>query len=201
MLTFDCYISPKSSHVPSTVVARSEMSTLLWHYNTGIAGSEPAQSIAGWMDICIRLVGFFLGGASGVGSGFAVGRCPVLVVPVCTKLIQKSSEWHFLRCHWSNVKDMVRATMKIVNKMQLYRLLYYSKLALHVSGDVFAHHREHLAVFTVSDSIHPSCCRLVSHSRTSQQQLGWTLLGTVNTVKCSRWWAKTSSETCRANLE
>jgi len=44
----------------------------------------------------------------------------------------------------------------------LYRLIYYSKSALHVSGDVFAHHQEHLTVFTVSGSVHPSCCRLVS---------------------------------------
>ena len=42
----------------------------------------------------------------------------------------------------------------------LYRLIYYSKSALHVSGDVFAHHQEHLTVFTVSGSVHPSCCRL-----------------------------------------
>jgi len=46
--------------------------------------------------------------------------------------------------------------------MQLYRLIYYSKSALHVSEDVFTHHQEHLTVFTVSGSIHPSCCRLVS---------------------------------------
>jgi hypothetical protein len=44
----------------------------------------------------------------------------------------------------------------------LYRLIYYSKSALHVSGNVFAYHREHLTVFTVSCSVHPSCCRLVS---------------------------------------
>jgi hypothetical protein len=31
-----------------------------------------------------------------------------------------------------------------------YRLIYYSKSALHVSGDVFAHQQEHLTVFTVS---------------------------------------------------
>ena len=41
----------------------------------------------------------------------------------------------------------------------LYRLIYYSKSALQVSGDVFAHHQEHLTVFTVSGSIHTSCCR------------------------------------------
>ena len=45
--------------------------------------------------------------------------------------------------------------------MQLYRLIYSSQSALHVSGDVFAHHQEHLTVFTVSVSVHPSCCRLV----------------------------------------
>jgi len=52
--------------------------------------------------------------------------------------------------------------MKVTNKMQLYRLIYYSWSALHVSGDVFAHHQEHLIVFTVSGSIHPSYCRLMS---------------------------------------
>jgi len=43
----------------------------------------------------------------------------------------------------------------------VYRLIY-SKSALHISGDVFAHHQEHLTVFTVSGSVHPSCCRLLS---------------------------------------
>jgi hypothetical protein len=44
----------------------------------------------------------------------------------------------------------------------LYRLIYYSNSALRVSGDVYAHHQEHFTVFTVSGSVHPSCCRLVS---------------------------------------
>ena len=50
------------------------------------------------------------------------------------------------------------------NKQQdaIYRLIYYSNLALHVSGDIFVHHQEHLTVFTVSGSVHPSCCRLVA---------------------------------------
>jgi len=43
----------------------------------------------------------------------------------------------------------------------LYRFIYYSKSALHDSGDVLAHHQEHWTVFTVSGSVHPSCCRLV----------------------------------------
>ena len=42
----------------------------------------------------------------------------------------------------------------------LYRLIYYSKSALHVSGDVFAHDQEHLTVFTVSGGV--SYCQLVS---------------------------------------
>jgi len=46
--------------------------------------------------------------------------------------------------------------------MRLYRLIYFSLSALHVSGDIFVHHQEHLTVFTVSGSIHPSSCRLVS---------------------------------------
>jgi hypothetical protein len=51
---------------------------------------------------------------------------------------------------------------KVTNEMQLYRLIYYSWSAVHVSGDVFAYHQEHLTVFTVSGSIHPGYCRLVS---------------------------------------
>ena len=45
---------------------------------------------------------------------------------------------------------------KTTNKMQLCRLIYYFLSALHVSGDVFAHHQEHLTVFTASGSIHSS---------------------------------------------
>jgi hypothetical protein len=36
---------------------------------------------------------------------------------------------------------------------------------------------------------------------TNRQQLGWTLPDTVNTVKCSWWWAKISPETRRADFE
>jgi len=55
---------------------------------------------------------------------------------------------------------------KYENKQRdaLYRLIYYSKSALHVSGGVFAHHQEHLTVYTVSSSVHPSCCRLPAGS-------------------------------------
>jgi hypothetical protein len=49
--------------------------------------------------------------------------------------------------------------MKNNQQDALYRLLHYSKSALHVSGDVFADHQEHFTVFTVSDSVDPSCCR------------------------------------------
>ena len=47
---------------------------------------------------------------------------------------------------------------------ELYRLIYYSKSPLHISGDVFAYHQEHLTVFTVSGSVHPSCSRLAAGS-------------------------------------
>ena len=33
------------------------------------------------------------------------------------------------------------------------------------SGDVFAHHQEHLTVFTASNIVHRYCCRLVSWVR------------------------------------
>jgi hypothetical protein len=52
----------------------------------------------------------------------------------------------------------------------LYRLIYYSKSAVHVSGNVFAHHQEHFIVFEVSGSVHPSCYRLGEHSQILQIQ-------------------------------
>jgi len=42
--------------------------------------------------------------------------------------------------------------MKVTNKMQLYRLIYFSLSALYVSSNVFAHHQEHSTIFTVSEA-------------------------------------------------
>jgi hypothetical protein len=83
----------------------------------------------------------------------------------------------------------------------LYRFIYYSTSALHVSSDVFAHHHEHFTVFTVSGSVPQSWMSFQLIQDTSRQQPGWTLPDTVNTVKCSWWWAKTLPETCIADLE
>jgi len=67
----------------------------------------------------------------------------------CTQL---SFDWRsWIRASWYNYENN--------QQDELYRLIYYSKTAVHVSGDVFAHHQEHLTVFTVSGSVHPSCCR------------------------------------------
>jgi len=110
---------------------------------------------------------------------------------------------HFL-CSWTWCSWIRASWYNYENNQQdaLYRLIYYSKSVLYVWGDVFVHHQEHLTVFTVSGSVHPSCCRLVSRiPDTSRQQFGWTLPDTVNTVKCSWWWTKTSPETYRADLE
>jgi len=46
----------------------------------------------------------------------------------------------------------------------LYRLIYYSKSTLYVSGNIIPHHQEHLTVFTVSGIVYPSCCRLPAGS-------------------------------------
>jgi hypothetical protein len=63
-----------------------------------------------------------------------------------------------------DVHESVHRDIQYENNQQdaLYRFIYYSKSAVHVSGDVFAHHQEHLTAFTVSGSVHPSCCRLVA---------------------------------------
>jgi len=50
----------------------------------------------------------------------------------------------------------------VTNKTQLFDLFIFTQSVLHVSGDVFAHHQERLAVFTVSDIVHLCCCRPVS---------------------------------------
>jgi len=65
-----------------------------------------------------------------------------------------------------DVYESVHRDTTMENNQQdaLYRLIYYSKSAPHVSDDVFVHRQGHLTVFTVSGSVHPSCCRLVSHS-------------------------------------
>jgi hypothetical protein len=64
-------------------------------------------------------------------------------------------------CGQSSSGDFIRE-LNYENNQQdaLYRLIYYSKSALHVWGDFFAHHQEHLTVFTVSGSVQASCCRL-----------------------------------------
>jgi len=136
--------------------------------------------------------------------------CPVyLILHNCITLItfcEEQTSWSsaLRNFHQSPVTSPLLGTNTFLtnykNNQQdaLYRLIYYSRSALHVSGDVFAHNQEHFTVFTVSGSIHTSCCRLVY---TSRQQLGWTLPDTLNTVKCSWWWAKKSPETCRADLE
>jgi len=52
-------------------------------------------------------------------------------------------------------RDVQRSFYDYENNQQdaLYRLIYYSKSVLRVLGDVFAHHQEHLTVFTVSGSV------------------------------------------------
>jgi hypothetical protein len=67
-----------------------------------------------------------------------------------------------IHCSIRDVHESVHCDtiMKATNKMQLYRLIYFSLSALHISGDVFAHHQEHLTVCTLSGSIQPGCCRL-----------------------------------------
>ena len=84
------------------------------------------------------------------------------VHPSCCRLVPAAT---WVRCCWLQLLvNLMSHGFKIYNyennqQDALYRLIYYSRSALHVSGDVFAHHQEHLAVFTVYGSVHPSCCR------------------------------------------
>ena len=90
-------------------------------------------------------------------GGYILG--PLSVVSVCNRS-NSTKSWHsWIHASWYNYENNQQDA--------LYRLIYYSKSALHVLGDVFAHHREHLTVFTVSGSVHPSCCWLVTPAGSS----------------------------------
>jgi len=88
----------------------------------------------------------------------------------------------------TNVKfitEQIRIFMKFHNyennqQDALYRLIYYSKSALHVSGDVFVHHQEHLTVFTLSGSVHPSAPDDGQKHRPKHVQLTWNNKLTLN---------------------
>jgi len=71
-------------------------------------------------------------------------------------------QWNFQRHLWKRTRNLPacsavpQPTAPPRAPDALYRLIYYCKSALHVSGDVFAHHQEHqehMTVFTVSGSV------------------------------------------------
>ena len=72
-------------------------------------------------------------------------------------------------------------------RCNFFGLFICTQSALHVSGDVFTHHQEHLTVFTTSDTVHQCCCRPVSWTTSNST---WNISEALNTIKCSWWWAK-----------
>jgi hypothetical protein len=90
--------------------------------------------------------------------------------------------------------------------MQRYTVYLYLETVLHVSGLTSTHHQEHIQLYLqhlafVTPLILSAAKQFQIIQDTSRKQLGWILPDTVNTVKCSWWWAKTSPETCRSDLE
>ena len=59
----------------------------------------------------------------------------------------------------------------MTNKMQHFALFICTQSAVHVSGDVFAHHQENLTVFTASDIVQRCCCQPVSWTRWNEFHL------------------------------
>jgi len=84
-------------------------------------------------------------------------------------------------------------TMKITNKMH-----YIDSFIIPSRFYMF---RAMFPPITRSTWLHLQYLVVFTQVAASRQQLGWTLLDIVNTVKCSWWWAKTTPETCRADLE
>ena len=89
-----------------------------------------------------------------------------LIFVITLKIVTLTTLWTCrsrIRASWYNYKNNQQDA--------LYRLIHYSKSAVHVSGNVFAHHQENLTVFTVSGSVHPSCCRLVPAATWQQHRV------------------------------
>ena len=76
----------------------------------------------------------------------------------------------------------------MTKKLQIFGLFICTQSALHVSGDIFAHHQEHLTVFTAYDTVHyvaAGRCHVFPFVHdTDRQQRRWAISETVNTVKC-----------------
>jgi len=83
---------------------------------------------------------------------YGISSLSVNYILVRTYILQADATffaWRsWIRASWYNYENNQQDA--------LYRLIYYSRSALHVSGDVFAHYQEHLTAFTVSGSVHPS---------------------------------------------
>jgi len=62
-------------------------------------------------------------------------------------------------CYAFSKRLLEQLIMNSTNDLQLYRTIYCSQSALHVSGDILAHHQERLNVFTASGNIHQCRCQ------------------------------------------
>jgi len=94
-----------------------------------------------------------------IGPGRTRTQIPIInLYVIWTYFSKRRDVWpSWIRTSWYNYENN--------QQNALYGLIYDSKSALYVSGDVFAHHQEQLVVFIMCGSVHPSCCRLVSRMR------------------------------------
>ena len=101
---------------------------------------------------------------------------------VCLSWLRATTETHSnTPLNPTPIKRLIRFYYYENNQQDaLYRLIYYSKSALHVSGDVFVHHQEHLTVFTLSGSVHPSAPDDGQKHRPKHVQLTWNNKLTLN---------------------
>jgi len=75
--------------------------------------------------------------------------------------------------------------MKMTNKMQLCRIIYYSLSALHVSSDIFAHHQEYLNCITGSAITDVCRCQLAATNEVRVYQQDATVQDNLLFLRCS----------------
>jgi hypothetical protein len=129
-------------------------------------------------------------------SAINLTLCKASVSLPVISCVTKQIQYH-LNIICNTLTEWFRFNYKNNQQGALYRLIYYSKSILHVSGDVFVHHQKHLTVFTVFTEL---CCswgvytpheQHSSDSTHSKHQPAATWMNAVRYCKYNLGWSPT----------